>query len=346
MNLLKYISGRFFAILLGSPLIFLGGCEPQELKPPVQWNASHSDVLVLCEGNFMWGNARLDMLQMDSMKLLSDVYKSANGASIGDVLQHGVFWGNSYYLSVNNSGVVVKLRAGDLKIQALNPQMGSPRYLMKMTDKLWVTDLYGNKISLLDTTTLEVKKTISITGWTEQMVLWNGAVYVANYGGGVYGFTTDGNPATYPKLQTDSATQYVAVDKLNRLWVMSTQSGKGKLYRFDAANQTTPNKIIDLGEDASKLTMNAAGDTMYFLTPTAVKKMAIDVVQSTDIQLVVSGLNQAYALGISPGNDFLLVGEANDYVSNGKVTVMNLKTGSVVKSFSTGVNPTAFVFKP
>ena len=100
--------------LLASPLI-LSSCEPFPVNPPVNVSTAAKDVLVLCEGNFMWGNAQMDLLRMDSMRMDQDIYRMVNGTGIGDVLQHGILLGNSYFLSVNNSGKVVKIDAGNLR---------------------------------------------------------------------------------------------------------------------------------------------------------------------------------------------------------------------------------------
>ena len=333
------------AFLLASPLV-LSSCEPFPVNPPVNVNMAAKDVLVLCEGNFMWGNAQLDLLHMDSMRIDQDIYRIVNNRGIGDVLQHGILLGNSYFLSVNNSGKVVKIDAKDLRLKQMNPNLSSPRYLMAVNGNIWVTDLYSGKISLLDTGDLSLKKTIDIKGWTEQMVGWRGDVFVANYAGGVHGFTSDGIRNASPVLKTDSATQYLVVDHKNRLWAMSTQQGKGKLYQFASPDQENPSLVLDLGADVSKLTMNTTGDTMYFLTPTAVKKMSVDALQLNEIQVFVSGFQHAYGLGISPDNQFLMVGDAKDFVSNGKLSIYSLQTGALVKTVSTGVNPSAFVFKP
>ena len=331
--------------LLASPLI-LSSCEPFPVNPPVNVSTAAKDVLVLCEGNFMWGNAQMDLLRMDSMRMDQDIYRMVNGTGIGDVLQHGILLGNSYFLSVNNSGKVVKIDARNLRLKQMNPNLSSPRYLMAVSGNIWVTDLYSNKISLLDTGTLALNKTIDLKGWTEQMVAWHGDIFVANYAGGVHGFTTDGIRNASPVLKTDSTTQYLVVDNKNRLWAMSTKQGKGKLYQFASPNQENPSLVLDLGADVSRLTINPAGDTLYFLTPTAVKKMDVNTKQLSDIQVFASGFQQAYALGISPDNQFLMVGDAKDFVSNGKLSMYSMKTGSLVKTFSTGVNPSAFVFKP
>ncbi|MFM1792198.1 MAG: hypothetical protein RLZZ252_552, partial [Bacteroidota bacterium] len=123
----------FVFALLG--LLALSACEPQ---PPIDntpvANSAHK-VLVLCEGNFMWGNARLDAIDMDTLQLQTDVYKKINDKPLGDVLQSALYWNNSVYLVVNNSGKVVKLISHTLKQTAVNANLGSPRYLLAVGDK-------------------------------------------------------------------------------------------------------------------------------------------------------------------------------------------------------------------
>ena len=117
-------------------------------------------VAVLCEGNFMWANARLDLIQTDTgmSQLLSNVYEKANNKPIGDVLQSGLVAGNNLFLSINNSGKVLGLDPYTFKQKKMNAKLKSPRCLMMVGGDLWVSDLYANRISVLDTQDLHLKR--------------------------------------------------------------------------------------------------------------------------------------------------------------------------------------------
>jgi len=184
-------------------------------------------VAVLCEGNFMWANARLDLMQTDSGKtqMVSSVYEKANNKPIGDVLQSGLVAGNNLFLSINNSGKVLGLDLKSFKQKKMNAKLKSPRCLMMVGGDLWVSDLYANRISVLDTVDLHLKREIVVPGWTEQMVRWGDEVAVACYSGKilVYDYLSGGYKRS---LDVDSGSLYLAVDGMNQLWVGGSVGSK------------------------------------------------------------------------------------------------------------------------
>ncbi|MEY3593913.1 MAG: hypothetical protein RL041_885 [Bacteroidota bacterium] len=185
-------------------------------------------VAVLCEGNFMWANARLDLIQTDTgmSQLLSNVYEKANNKPIGDVLQSGLVAGNNLFLSINNSGKVLGLDPYTFKQKKMNAKLKSPRCLMMVGGDLWVSDLYANRISVLDTMDLHLKREIVVPGWTEQMVRWGDEVAVACYSGKVLVY--DYLSGVYKRsMDVDSGALYLAVDVKNQLWVASSVGSKG-----------------------------------------------------------------------------------------------------------------------
>ena len=332
----------FVFALLG--LLALSACESQ---PPIDnkpvANSAHK-VLVLCEGNFMWGNARLDAIDMDTLQLQTDVYKKINDKPLGDVLQSALHWNNSVYLVVNNSGKVVKLNSRTLKQTAVNANLGSPRYLLAVGDKLWLTELYANRIAILDTTNLQKVDEIPVDGWTETLVNWGGLIAVASYRKGVYLFNSNGSAANPPMLAGDSTTRYLAVDASNRLWVASTGSdGMSSIKRFDNPQNAFPMVTLLPQEPIKKMVMSSNGEIIYFAMGNKVFQVSVNAKSMQEATLVSDGFQQLYGMGLSQDGKYLLVADALDYVSNGKVYIIDLQTKIKIKEFETGVNPNGFL---
>lgn len=331
-------------VLALSGLFFLTACEPQ---PPINnapvTNSKHK-VLVLCEGNFMWGNARLDAIDMDTLQLQTDVYKKINDKPLGDVLQSALHWNNSVYLVVNNSGKVVKLNSRTLKQTAVNANLGSPRYLLAVGDKLWLTELYANRIAILDTTNLQKVDEIPVDGWTETLVNWGGLIAVASYRKGVYLFNSNGSAANPPMLVGDSTTRYLAVDALGRLWFASTGSeGMSTIKRFDNPQNAYPTVTLIPQGTITKMVMSLSGETIYFAMGNKVFQVSVNAKSMQEATLLADGFQQLYGMGLSRDGKYLLVADALDYVSNGKVKIIDLQSKLTVKELETGVNPNGFL---
>ena len=216
------------------PLVLvIQSCEDQVIGPPLVAPMGDERVAVLCEGNFMWGNAKLDIVTTDTTgtRIWNNAYESVNNKPIGDVLQSGLVAGDNLFLSVNNSGKVLGLDPKSLKQTKSNTTLKSPRNLLLVGDKLWVTDLYANKISVLDTANLKTVKEIAVPGWTESMVWWGGYVAVAAYKGEVL-LVDPATQTVAQTLQVDSGALHLAVDAAMQLWVGCSYNGKASLTAF------------------------------------------------------------------------------------------------------------------
>ncbi|MEN9318581.1 MAG: hypothetical protein RL712_1151 [Bacteroidota bacterium] len=78
--------------LLFPTLLLLQSCEDQVIGPPLVAPLGDERVAVLCEGNFMWGNAKLDVISTDTggTWIWNNAFESVNSKPIGDVLQSGL----------------------------------------------------------------------------------------------------------------------------------------------------------------------------------------------------------------------------------------------------------------
>ena len=341
------VKSRGFDLLGGIAMLVLvfgaSACEPELPVEPKMESAPHK-VLVLCEGNFMWGNAQLDEIDMDSLRLQSDVYRKINDKPLGDVLQSAIHWNRSVYLVVNNSGKVVKLNAQTLKQSAVNSNLGSPRYLLPVGNRLWLTELYANRISILDTTSLKKVGEIPVNGWTETLVHWGNIVAVASYRKGVYLFNADGTAAQQSMLVGDSTTKFVQVDGKGRLWVASTGSDwMSTLKRFDSQQDAYPSVTLIPKEPITQMLLNKTMDSIYFASGNRVWIVSVDATNIDQATVVAEGFQQLYGLGLSNNGKYLFVADAKDYVSNGLVKVIDAQTKQVVKVLESGVNPSGFL---
>jgi hypothetical protein len=304
-------------------------------------------VAVLCEGNFMWANARLDLIQTDTgmSQLVSNVYEKANNKPIGDVLQSGLVAGNNLFLSINNSGKVLGLDPYTFKQKKMNAKLKSPRCLMMVGGDLWVSDLYANRISVLDTQDLHLKREIVVPGWTEQMVRWGDEVAVACYSGKVLVY--DYLSGVYKRsMDVDSGALYLAVDGKNQLWVVSSVGSKGGVAAF-GASASAPLARWTTNAPLGNIYPSADGNSMYVSSQNKIFTFPITATSDADLTTLFNpAIKQLYGYFFNPLNQVFYLADAKDFVSNGDVIRYPLQQPSQKTTLATGVNPSGFVLLP
>ena len=338
-------------LLLGllSMTFLLQSCDDQVIGPPLVAPMGDERVAVLCEGNFMWGNAKLDVITTDTTgtRIWNNAYESVNNKPIGDVLQSALVAGDNLFLSVNNSGKVLGLNAQSLKQTKSNTTLKSPRNLMLVGDKLWVTDLYANKISVLDTANLKTVKEISVPGWTESMVWWGGYVAVAAYKGEVL-LVDPATQTVAQTLQVDSGALHLAVDAAMQLWVGCSYNGKASLTAF-AMGQVKVIQVArwDMKGDVGSIQTSRNGGTLFVSRNNKIWSFKADAQSEANMSVLLDPtFKQLYGYYYDAKSNVLYCADAKDYVSNGAVLRYPLDDPSKKAILSTGVNPSGFVRLP
>ena len=345
---------RFLAVFLGMFLLtgsLFTSCTPDAKPAPTPKDIPLAKVLILCEGNFLWENAQLDVWLPDSQILISNVYETQNNKPLGDVLQSGLFSNGRLWLAVNNSGRVLELDPKSLVETNKNITPNFPRYLcyLPSINSLFVTDLKKNQVRELDATHLSLKhaypvlpnKVGEFSGWTEHLAEWNQKVVAANLDGNI--LIIDPVNKNQSLLPIDSGASYLAVDKFNQLWVACRNGNQSSLVQvkkdlsFTVHRMNMPIQRISLGDSK---------DTLWFLSQNEVHHAVLSE-SSAKIQtqkaFSVSGAQNLYAFGIHPQTGEFYLGDARDYVSAGKVFIYN-SSFQLKHTFETGVIPTDFVF--
>lgn len=329
--------------------LVIHGCEDQVIGPPLVAPMGDERVAVLCEGNFMWGNAKLDVISTDTAgtRIWNNAYESVNNKPLGDVLQNGIVAGDNLFLSVNNSGKVLGLDPKSLKQTKSNTGLKSPRNLLLVGDKLWVSDLYANKISVLDTANLKTVKEIAMPGWTESMVWWGGYVAVAAYKGEVLLVDPSTN-AVAQTLQVDSGALHLAVDAAMQLWVGCSYNGKASLTAF-AMGQINTIQVSrwEMKGDVGSIQTSRNGGTLFVSRSNKIWSFKADAQSEANMSVLLDpAFTQLYGYYYDPIANVLYCADAKDYVSNGSVLRYPLDNPSKKVLLSTGVNPSGFVRLP
>jgi hypothetical protein len=378
MNKKNCYSGEFRSVLLLILLITLS-CDRDNImtdqeKPNLDINEVLKDggVLVLNEGNFMYGNASLSYYNGETGTVINDVfYRQNDKVPLGDVAQSAVIYNGELYVVMNNSGKIMVMNFG--KYPALKAfefthkitGLQSPRYISFIdSSKAYISDLYSKSISILDPAGYSVTGKINLANQnpdfyqhpTEQLIVFGNEVFTNCYSFDdkilVIDRITDRLADSISVLQQPNS---IVLDRNGKIWALCDGGYEGSEYgkdqpglvRIDAHTHTVE-KIFILNDESwpSKLCINGSADTLYFINRD-VWRMPVDAVQLPDKAFIEavssSGTKLFYGLGIDPKSSEIFVSDAIDHVQSGMVYRFRAD-GMAVDTFLAGIIPGSFVF--
>ncbi len=314
---------RFLAFFLG---IFLAlgslvtSCTPEDKPAPSPKNIPLAKVLILCEGNFLWENAQLDVWLPDSQILISNAYELQNNKPLGDVLQSGLYANGRLWLSVNNSGKILELDPKTLIETKKNISPNYPRYMAYSLafQSLFVTDLKKNRVRELDAQSLILKheypvlpqKMGEFSGWTEHILEWNQKIVAANLDGNI--LIMDPVLKSQKLIKVDSGAQYLAVDKQNQLWVVSSKANESSITLVDADE---PPKVYRLNMPIQRISLGVNKDTLWVLNQNRVHFIDLKNTSSGVIlnqAFTIKDAQNIYSMGVHPQTGEFYIGDARD----------------------------------
>ena len=341
------IKTAFAGILL---LTLLVSCKsdkpsPQPESLPISLSAS-SNVIIVNEGVFPFGNASVSFLEGKTGQLREDIFKTTNGRDLGDVAQSAVVINDKLYVVVNNSQKVEILDKNNFQSLGTITGLVSPRYMIGVgNSKAYVSDIYANSISVVDLNSLRVTKAIACTGWTEQMIYHLGKVYVCNYWKSYLYVIDPLKDNISDSIFIGQGAQSIVADKYDRLIVScggyQIPQSETKLVFVNLYQNKIEKSIPFAANYPSALAINAKRDSVYFLN-TAVYKISVDD-NSVGQPFVTAQNRQYYGIGFDAKANQLFVADAIDYVQKGKVYVY-AASGRELTSFNVGINPGNFCF--
>lgn len=317
--------------------------EPKGTPPTI----SSGGVFITNEGNFQAGNATVSYFDIASGTSTEDLYAPANGTALGDVCQSMQLFNGKGYVVLNNSGKVVVVDPTTFVSTATITGFTSPRYLLPVSDnKAYITDLYGNSIAVVDLGSNSITGHITCPGWTEELALAEGNVYVTNKSRSYVYVINTATDLLEDSIAVSHGSNSIVADTNGKLWVACT-GGSGTppaLYRIDpqADSVEAVFPFPSTSDSPWRLTMNSSKDTLYYLNGD-VFRMAIASAALPSSAFVAAAGRNFNAIGVEPQTGILYVADASDYVQRG--TVYRYRPdGSVVNTFLAGIIPGGFVF--
>lgn len=187
----KYLLG--LAVLLMGTAV-MTSCDPAEDYPETYLQVYSTGAYVVNSGN-MGSKIESSLTAIDyaSSTATQNVFKAANGRSLGDTANDGIVYGNKIYLAVDQSNTIevidkkTKRSIKQIKTTDLlgNAEGVEPRHIIADGGKVYFTT-YGGYVAAVDTTDFALQKKWQVGSYPEGLVIAHGNIYVANsnYGKG------------------------------------------------------------------------------------------------------------------------------------------------------------------
>ena len=187
----KYLLG--LAVLLMGTAV-MTSCSDDNDGPETYLQEYSTGAYVVNSGN-MGSNIESSLTAIDyaSSTATQNVFKAANGRTLGNTANDGIVYGNKIYLAVDQSNTIEVIDKTTKKsIKQINTtellgkaEGAEPRHIIADGGKVYFTT-YGGYVAAVDTTDFALQKKWQVGSYPEGLVIGKGNLYVANsnYGNG------------------------------------------------------------------------------------------------------------------------------------------------------------------
>lgn len=373
----KYLLG--LAVLLMGTAV-MTSCDPAKDYPETYLQVYSTGAYVVNSGN-MYNKIESSLTAIDyaSSTATQNVFKTANGRTLGNTANDGIVYGNKIYLAVDQSNTIevidknTKKSIKQIKTTELlgNAEGAEPRHIIAGGGNVYFTT-YGGYVATVDTTSFALQKKWQVGSYPEGLVIGNGNLYVANSnygaGGGNISCINLSNDNVETKniegVNNPTGIYYAS----NVLYVLDNQ------YYDASYNAYGENSLRTVDFAQSKSQKVAEGNYAVCVTPGATTTRDVEVVRphffvlnapyggTPSVSMLVAGSTQAQAMTLSEmpvspcgifadplnGHIFVLsykMGDSGyaDYNGNGYVMEYD-STGKKLHEYETGVGSCAMFF--
>jgi YVTN family beta-propeller protein len=338
------------SLLLFLTSLFFVSCEkdkPANLENGPLFLSGTGGVFLANEGVYQGGNASVSYYDPHTNSVINDAFTGINGRALGDICQSINSIGDKLYIVVNNSGKIEVCDKRTLQSEKTLTGFTSPRYMLSVdSTKAYVSDLFSNAITVVNTSTNTIVNTIPLAGSTEKMLLLGTNVYVTNYYSDFLYVINTLTDAVTDSILISKGALSIAGDVNGQIWVLCSgdyQSVNGAIHRVDPVSKSvTFSHLLSATDGLSRLCMSPGKDTLYFLYHDVLRMAVTDQVFPASSFISAAGKN-FYGLGVDPLKNEIYVSDAVNFTQAGVVYRYDCN-GNLLFSFTAGINPGEFLF--
>ena len=335
-------------------LIVIASCKKSDVKPTAP--KVTSGVYSLNQGNYGSNNTSLTYYDFTSTIATTDFYKNVNGFGLGDTGSDFIIYGGKIYVVMNVSGNVAVANASTAKfidtISFTNTGINKgPENIVAYGKNVFVSSTDGT-VSVIDTTSLAIIKSINVGENPAQMAVSGTSLYVSNTGAysTAYDSTVSvidlGTLAETNKITVGINPGSIAADGAGNIFVACTGnygSVGASLVKVSTSTNTVT-KSADTAVGIVRFYNNNLFVTGGYLGVANVRVLSTTDFSAMKTNFIADGtaIINPYGLDIDNTTGDVYVGDAKDYVASGTVYCFD-KNGN--KKFSFSTTPTASPIK-
>jgi hypothetical protein len=344
-------------VLLAATLALLSCKKDTIVVPPGGGGNFTNGVLISNEGPFLTGTGTLSYYVPATGAVTQDVFETANGQPIGNILNSMVRHNGLIYLVVNNSGLVWAIDQNTLKQRFVLTGFQFPSHAVGFNNTLFVSDFGRNKVYVVSTPSQTILDSIAVPSGPGAMLIHNNQLLVAHPGGfGTNNVITVINPLNFSIQDTltvhDSPNSMVR-DANGDVWVLCgglkdwgnpANNTAGKLMRLDGTTLSVV-ESFDFSTPAQapgKLSINAGGTQLYCLTEGYGGDVLALPIPVAGIPTTAFASGAFYGLGVHPNGE-VYASKAYGFTGNGAAFRFDIN-GNELDSIPVGIAPNGFLF--
>jgi len=351
-----------FILSLLMVIILISSCNKNddfgEINTQGSMYNSGEGVFILNEGNYGQGNGSLSFFRFDSSKMENDIFYQTNNRPLGDVPFSMKIIGENAWIAVNNSAKIEIVALKDLSLVATIEGLTSPRFIIEVAEnKAYLSDLYEDKITILDTKNFLISGKINLRCSSEQMVLANNLVFAAFWSN--YAFPANENNKVYiinpvndlllDSIEVGKEPNSMVVDKNEKIWVLCSggflneeiptlQQINAETFEVDALMN-----FGDIQSSPSSLCINGTLDTLFFING-GIFRMPISESLIPGQPFIPEQGHRFYNIAVDPETSEIYASDAIDYQQNGLI-LRYKPDGTFVDLHHAGIIPGQMVFR-
>jgi len=325
-------------------------------KPDGAWS---NNVFIINEGPFQTGSGSISAFNRESLEVTHDLFESANGRPLGNIVQSMTVHQDKAFIVVNNSNKIEVVNLGDFTSVATIENLNLPRYFVGFDEDKGYVSCWDSTVKVINLGDYSITTSIQTGTGPDEMILAGDQLFVINSGGfGVDSTvsvirTNDEEP--FGLLEVGHRPSGIQKDVNGNIWVLC--SGKG--WNGFPAPGDTPAKLVcidpvslvilktitfpDSENHPDNLIIDGNGSTLYYNHPAGIFAFPVSA-SSLNTQPLISGNAMFYGLGFDKVTKMIFATDPLDYAQNGWVYRFNALDGTPVDSFLVGIIPNGFWF--
>jgi YVTN family beta-propeller protein len=314
-------------------------------------------VLVLNEGLF--GSETASVSHFDETGTLqNDIFRTQNGGvDLGNTAQGMGFSDDFAYIVLNGTAAVKVIDRVSFELVAtITDQMVNPRNIAVFNGKGYVTN-WGDGavadddyVAVIDLATNTVIETIPVTEGPEEIIQQGGILFIAHQGGFGYGNTVsviDTATNVVESIPVGDVPSALRIDESN-LYVLcsgnpdfSGNETAGSLIKIDLTDFQNREEFAFPELEHPKF-LGVDNTDVYYLLNADIYKMALTATALPTTPFIdTASQNLMVPYSFNKIDDQLYIGDAIDFVSDGKVFVYG-EDGTFVSEYTVGSLPNGF----